>query len=332
MKTILGAIALFLIFGPAWAEQQGVADIQSMLAECGFNPGPVDGLWGSKTASAAADYVRAHGGQPDSGKRVNLMAQVDGYRIGDQGPCPTAEQASGPVESTGGAADQAQMQDNKASSGKSASEEIDNFRKIAGGLIYKHGGYPNQHLELQVLEDKVIEQRYKNGVKHEAANTIIFSEIERAYIVGDRIGYNLAVDLLETATHYSRGVSGVYFDDYDHTKSAAIALNKVAQIYGENRTNTSPPVNCIEWADLGSVSTGAWRNGNGRVTRGFKAGDLGRAHDRTELVENYETSHQHCLDMNENTMKQAIVDMVIIGRKATCCFAFSLVAPPWDLT
>ncbi len=58
-----------------------------MLNSCGFNAGSEDGLWGRKTASAAAKFVSAHGGTPSSDKS-SLMAQVDGHRIGDAGPCP----------------------------------------------------------------------------------------------------------------------------------------------------------------------------------------------------------------------------------------------------
>ena len=99
MKTILGALALCLAFGAASAQEQGVTDIQSMLEQCGFNPGPVDGLWGATTAKAAAAFVKAHGDSPVLNDQSSLMAQVDVNRVGDAGPCPTGEPVSGAVES-----------------------------------------------------------------------------------------------------------------------------------------------------------------------------------------------------------------------------------------
>ena len=64
--------------------------IQAMLNECGFGAGPMDGLWGRKTESAAANFIRDHGGTP-AGEKSSLLAQVDGHRIGDSGPCPETD-------------------------------------------------------------------------------------------------------------------------------------------------------------------------------------------------------------------------------------------------
>lgn len=74
------------------AVDENLKAIQAMLNDCGFKAGPVDGLWGRKTESAAAEYVKAHGGTPSS-ERSSLLAQVDGNRIGDSGPCPKAATA-----------------------------------------------------------------------------------------------------------------------------------------------------------------------------------------------------------------------------------------------
>ena len=71
---------------------ENVRDIQAMLSECGFKPGPADGLWGRKTTAAATAFVKAHGGSPSS-DRTTLLAQVDGNRVGDAGPCPRSEPA-----------------------------------------------------------------------------------------------------------------------------------------------------------------------------------------------------------------------------------------------
>ena len=71
---------------------ENVRDIQAMLSDCGFKPGPADGLWGRKTTAAAAAFVKAHGGSPSSDRTI-LLAQVDGNRVGDAGPCPRSEPA-----------------------------------------------------------------------------------------------------------------------------------------------------------------------------------------------------------------------------------------------
>lgn len=70
--------------------------MQAVLEQCGFNPGPVDGLWARKTACTAQDCVRTHGGSPASDDQPSLIARVDGFRIGDQGPCPVDHAATGP--------------------------------------------------------------------------------------------------------------------------------------------------------------------------------------------------------------------------------------------
>ncbi len=58
-------------------ESKNISEIQQVLNQCGFNPGPIDGAWGNRTAKAARAFVRAHGLHP-SNKRVVLMSQVDG--------------------------------------------------------------------------------------------------------------------------------------------------------------------------------------------------------------------------------------------------------------
>ena len=64
-------------------ESKHISEIQQVLNQCGFNPGPIDGTWGNRTAKAAREFIRAHGLHP-SNKRVVLMAQVDGKA----GICP----------------------------------------------------------------------------------------------------------------------------------------------------------------------------------------------------------------------------------------------------
>lgn len=96
---------------PASSSDLGVAEMQAVLEKCSFDPDPVDGLWGGKTVRAALDYVRAHGGSPVSGDQSSLMAQVDGFRVGDQGLCPADHAATGPVKEEESVPEQVQQQE-----------------------------------------------------------------------------------------------------------------------------------------------------------------------------------------------------------------------------
>ncbi|MDE0534300.1 MAG: hypothetical protein OXI01_23040 [Albidovulum sp.] len=48
IATVAATILTFV--AQARAQDEGVGEIQAMLAECGFNPGPADGLWGNTVA------------------------------------------------------------------------------------------------------------------------------------------------------------------------------------------------------------------------------------------------------------------------------------------
>ena len=65
-----------------------VKALQQVLRQCGFDPGPSDGTWGTKTARATADYIRAHGGRPDSGSEHSLIWEAQKYIISAGSPCP----------------------------------------------------------------------------------------------------------------------------------------------------------------------------------------------------------------------------------------------------
>ena len=65
-----------------------VKALQQVLRQCGFDPGPSDGNWGTKTARATADYIRAHGGRPDSGSEHSLIWEAQKYIISAGSPCP----------------------------------------------------------------------------------------------------------------------------------------------------------------------------------------------------------------------------------------------------
>ncbi len=73
-------------------EREAIRWVQQTLQECGFDPGSIDGLWGSRTETAAADYVLSHGAEPSYGNRDLLVKQVDFYRT-KTGPCPASQQA-----------------------------------------------------------------------------------------------------------------------------------------------------------------------------------------------------------------------------------------------
>ena len=61
-----------------------------MLTQCGFPPGPVDGRWKQRTARAAADYIRAHGGIVRSGNEYSLIFRVQDLIVSAGGPCPNS--------------------------------------------------------------------------------------------------------------------------------------------------------------------------------------------------------------------------------------------------
>ncbi|MBC6443164.1 MAG: peptidoglycan-binding protein [Rhodobacteraceae bacterium] len=102
MKNTLKAGLVLLIVitaGPvmAYSHNNQVREIQQMLAQCGFDPGPVDGNWGRQTARAAAEYIRAHGALADNARwtepsdtdrRTSLIAQIGTHLEKSAQPCP----------------------------------------------------------------------------------------------------------------------------------------------------------------------------------------------------------------------------------------------------
>ncbi|MDE0392104.1 MAG: peptidoglycan-binding domain-containing protein [Rhodospirillales bacterium] len=71
------------------AVRENIRSMQQVLADCGFPPGPADGLWGDRTERAATSFIRAHGGEPAYGDRGRLAEQVVSYLTGETGPCPS---------------------------------------------------------------------------------------------------------------------------------------------------------------------------------------------------------------------------------------------------
>ncbi len=102
---------LTFVFAPGLSygdvSKENIRAVQQVLKGCGFNPGALDGIWGNKTTAAAKSYLRAHGSKPSDEGYNYLMAQVDFYRVGDDGPCPparsnqAAESESGPADKAG---------------------------------------------------------------------------------------------------------------------------------------------------------------------------------------------------------------------------------------
>ena len=83
---LISVLTSGLLYGDV--EKDNIRAVQQVLKDCGFNPGPVDGIWGNKTTAAAKSFVQAHGGSPGAANHVILMVKVDAYRVGDSGPCP----------------------------------------------------------------------------------------------------------------------------------------------------------------------------------------------------------------------------------------------------
>jgi len=102
-----------LLVQPIIADE-AVKGVQQVLKDCGFNPGPVDGIWGGSSVSAARQFVMAHGLTPSSIDDI-LFVQADSFRVGDSGPCPDTQPAQakavegGPVEPVVTESDQAEQ-------------------------------------------------------------------------------------------------------------------------------------------------------------------------------------------------------------------------------
>jgi len=54
--------------------RERVRQIQEALLEAGFNPGPVDGLWGPNSADALMDFQEAHDLEPTG--RINSLSLI----------------------------------------------------------------------------------------------------------------------------------------------------------------------------------------------------------------------------------------------------------------
>ena len=132
--------------------KDNIRDIQQILKDCGFNPGPADGIWGKRTGAAAKKFIRAHGATPTGDEIKFLMAQVDGYRVGDSGPCPPPETATTAETKTKAETDLAgrpsdekpevtASQGHEIESGGEGAEELEWLRKNLDFEILKRNTY-----------------------------------------------------------------------------------------------------------------------------------------------------------------------------------------------
>ncbi len=319
--------ALCIVVAPGQSQEQGISDIQTVLDGCGFNPGPIDGLWGAKTAKAASDFVRAHGGSPVTDES-SLMAQVDGFRIGDQGPCPADHEATGPAEVPEADPVRAEGSD---------SENSGDAKKILAEITAELDGKSGYRVwdddETYSTEVKVTGETVSEAVKvsgsrdgWEGYAEINLADVESAYVDRGTVTLRCRESAGECTNyaHPSGGRSSYFRIEYSEV-DIDIDVGKVVRLinqYVAAKQNDTPEpdpstLKCIGWGDLGSISSGTWRNSYGKVSSSFKSGDLGKAFSEWEWANNYKVSHQHCLDNNERAKDKAIADMVLVGRLAT---------------
>ncbi len=147
------------------ASKQGIRDVQQVLEDCGFNPGPIDGVWGNKTTASAKSFLQAHGKPSTSEDTTILMAQVDSYRIGNDGPCPdkvadVADQTSEkvgkpgkPVDAMVDMADQTQEGERKNPTEQLKTQIKEIVNKELGGIV--NGWWYGQKLEITFQENLI---------------------------------------------------------------------------------------------------------------------------------------------------------------------------------
>lgn len=390
MKPIIAGILALLLFASMGshadtAEQESVRGVQGMLKECGFNPGPIDGLWGNRTAKAAKDYIRAHGGSPQSEKNL-IVAQVDGYRAGDDGPCPNpakaAQEDDSPlaidedalgfqlVPTTQG--DQEGVGEDNLPGDVAFAQEKEQtshdvlIAEISAELNGKHfeyflgydgeGGTFQGKIEVSGENITKYMRRYKKYEPSDAfgeltavppsefiwTESVNISDIVSAnsvpYPEGLKPGVYLKLSCSEDAENCVEfDVKGTYPDfhvvgfpvrsesenfmrpDITFDDFRGIDVNAIVASFDKLNAGggtTVKPARCYEWADLGSITPGAWVNGDGRRTKAMRAGGDGKAYGDEKLREHYEKAHRECRVHAESALESAVRAMVIVGRYA----------------
>ena len=177
--TIVTCIALSLSLAttaqPDDAGKRGIRDVQQVLKDCGFSPGPIDGVWGNQTTTAAKSFLQAHGEPSASENTTILMTQVDSYRIGDDGPCPDkvadvadqiqeeAGKPGKPVDAVVDVTDQAQegeVKDNKTELIAEVKRTMERSMNYTSAQRYYgkrcKGEFPvHVKAEIKILEDRI---------------------------------------------------------------------------------------------------------------------------------------------------------------------------------
>ncbi len=75
MRSVIAILLLFFFCvsaGIAWSQNYKIKHLQSKLTLSGFDPGPVDGLWGKGTASALAKMLNANGIEASSTTKKDI--------------------------------------------------------------------------------------------------------------------------------------------------------------------------------------------------------------------------------------------------------------------
>lgn len=334
MTATVAAFVLALA-GHAHAQEEETRSetrsIQAMLTECGFAPGPVDGLWGAKTAQAAVAYIRAHGDEPVSASDERLLKVQVSEHWTDNQPCPADHEATGPVEQEEDAQEQAQTKEPEITgeAGKLI-KEIESKLNAGPWTGSGHMGLvqTTQSITIQgetitvnaggdwVRTAKLTELKGGRGITRPGGVVVLKCRNGRPCVEsGTESDVLLKIYPLSRAETKSARRAELHLQLEVGGEIEELA-DKLSTIY-ENKQPAPDKPQCYEWADLGSVSTGAWRNAYGHVAGGLRSGDLGKAWDRAELNKNYVASHLHCLPNGESAMRQAHSDMVVVGRHVT---------------
>ncbi len=330
------------VFATDEASKNSIREVQQVLKDCGFNPGPIDGIWGKITENAATAYVRAHGTTPIADDSVLLMAQVDGHRVGDSGPCPSAgtDQASGQsrpeTEVSSVVADYSQKGNPHA--GKNESELIEEVRKNLD-FHYQHDSTDSTigvEVKVEVSDGKIIQIAHADYPLYTSAgltsggfvasyqSTIRLSEIASFSPYGDfycRENKTCVENIHENQTFRSErfqlgvvpGIANFWIPD----EQAVVALNNLIAHYDGDSKNSidKEEIMCYEWVVLGSFHLGTWRSANGFVTRSLDVGSDTKHYSREDLLEEYMRVYKNCHTSAEFAMDAAFGAMVVVGLK-----------------
>ena len=344
LATFLLLISVFtsgLLYGDV--EKDNIRAVQQVLKDCGFNPGPIDGIWGNKTTAAAKSFVRAHGGSPEAANYVILMVKVDAYRVGDAGPCPPpgtelASEESGPTEEAG-SAETDQAEESKVVGGKSENELLADVRDYLDG---RTSAETSSDGTTTVSQLKVLGNRIEYTVADDSPTSVWTFSLQDIEGVEENTWYDEYAGfwfrckkdpcirfLMEGEGEYwSRDIHipirsdmlTLFDTDLQGVKNAVETLNNLIAHYNEGgnaNQSAGQPAKCYNWAKLGKFHLGTWKNSYGQVTGSLPAGLDTKIWDDDTLWKDYETiRNNHCVVGAESAMDSAISAMVLVGRQA----------------